>query len=161
MLGFNWFDYFFHDSLRELFWAISAFLLVAGALYFLREWFFVEKWHATFTSRDKTTNEEDIKLASFFGMIWGRSTCRWTELDAKNTRQIVTYKILGRRKDRTIRATYIATKRKSLDMGVFIVRINAGWTEADGIITSYDNKTGKQFEFADLDACVDYHWEKV
>jgi hypothetical protein len=150
--------------LSDLLWAILAAALIGAALYFWKMWLhsrpgFSGNWKATFTSRDKTKNEEDIVISSFLGIVRGSSTCKWTDLDGKP--RAVTYKIRGRRKERTIVANYIATDQNSLDMGVFLVRIRAGGKTGEGIVTSYDSPPDEEFDFKHLDACTDYAWKKV
>lgn len=148
---------------REMFPALVAALTLTGIAYFYRRWFFriigfTEHWNATFTSENRTKNKEEIELRSYpFGIVRGDSKCTWEESGKPIS---VTYKIWGRRKERTIIAIYVATDEQSLDRGVFIVNIRPGGMAGSGIITSYDSPEYQEFDFRHLDASKDYHWEK-
>ena len=153
------------DSGIALLWALAAAVIVAIGAYIWSQWLrrrpgLSGRWTATFTSQDGTKNAEDLEIKSWLWFVWGTSTCKWKETAANE--KVVAYKFQGRRKERTITATYRAVDQDSLDMGVFIVRISPSGRTGTGIITSYDSPADQEeFDFQHLDACKDYHWQKV
>lgn len=153
------------DVAWALIWALVAAVLVAVSTYIWSEWLrrrpgLAGSWKATFTSQDGTKNEEDLEIKRWLWFVWGKSTCRWR--DTAGNEKVVAYRIQGRRKERTITATYRALDQDSLDMGVFIVRIMLSGRSGKGIITSYDSPVDQEeFDYQHLDACKDYAWHKV
>jgi hypothetical protein len=162
---------FFADWGDKLLWALLAAVLLGLGTLLWRKWSHSRPgisgtWKATFTSRDGTENKERITISSLLWIVWGNSVCRWNEKRVdkgveKEVEKVVTYRIRGHRKERSIVATYIATDQDSVDMGVFIVRLRGNGKTGNGIITSYDSPPDEEFDFQHLDACTDYHWEKV
>ncbi len=118
---------------------------------------FSGNWKSRFDSADGCKNTEQITLRSFLGVVWGTSTCQWEEGGINKTEQ---YKIRGLYRGPVLVAAYLATKRHSYDMGVFIIRLLPEGTKGEGKITSYESPTGKtSFDWNDLNH-FDYVWDK-
>lgn len=109
-------------------------------------------WQNTFTTAyDDTLNVETIRLHSLGPIVWGRSTCKWTQDGSAKTAK---YKIFGFERDKILAASYRAYDGISSDRGVFLVHIDLDGVAGTGSITGFEGG----YEHLESNKCA---WKRI
>jgi hypothetical protein len=148
-----------NDALPAAFVAAIIFAVLGAFFRFVtrRSGKFSGDWKGSYTSFDKVENAEVIKLSSFLLLVWGHSTCEWTQEGVACAEK---YRIWGLCRGTVLVASYLTRKSGSHDVGVFVIRLLPDEDFGEGAITTYESKDMKRFDWVDLKT-YPYKWERV